>query len=111
MGKSKGSSKGSSRGKSKQDSGPADPVALAGLLRVGEGFELSGVDPASTPGFDGNKAAGAKALGARAKELSGLQERLFAAGRGGRGTRSVLLVIQGMDTSGKGGIVRHVVGN
>ena len=26
------------------------------------------------------------------------------------GRRSVLLVVQGMDTSGKGGIMRHVVG-
>jgi PPK2 family polyphosphate:nucleotide phosphotransferase len=36
-------------------------------------------------------------------------ERLFAEGRTG-GTRSVLLVLQGMDTSGKGGTIRHVVG-
>ena len=41
--------------------------------------------------------------------LGDLQERLFAESKGG-GTRSVLLVIQGMDTSGKGGIMRHVVG-
>ena len=34
-----------------------------------------------------------------------MQERLFAEGRTG-GTRSVLLVLQGLDTSGKGGIVR-----
>ncbi len=43
------------------------------------------------------------------QRLSDLQERLFAESKGG-GTRSVLLVIQGMDTSGKGGIMRHVVG-
>src|SRR5699024_2243454 len=34
---------------------------------------------------------------------------LFAHGRTG-GDRSVLLVLQGMDTAGKGGIVRHVLG-
>ena len=45
----------------------------------------------------------------RAKRLSELQERLFAEARGGS-RRSLLLVIQGMDTSGKGGILRHVVG-
>ncbi|BDZ43404.1 hypothetical protein GCM10025865_27030 [Paraoerskovia sediminicola] len=45
----------------------------------------------------------------RGAELSDLQERLFAEGRTG-GERSVLLVLQGMDTAGKGGIVRHVVG-
>src|SRR4051812_1693365 len=98
-------------GKSRKDAGPADPAALAGLLRVGAGFELGALDPGSTPGFDGDKAAGSKALGAGADELSGLQERLFAAARGGRSSRNVLLVVQGMDTSGKGGIVRHVVGN
>ena len=38
-----------------------------------------------------------------------MRNRLFAEGRTG-GRRSVLLVVQGMDTSGKGGIVRHVVG-
>jgi PPK2 family polyphosphate:nucleotide phosphotransferase len=95
-------------GKSKKDAGPAE---LAGLLRVGAGFELASVDPDSTPGFNGDKAAGEKALVAGADQLSGLQERLFAASRGSsRSTRSVLLVVQGMDTSGKGGITRHVVG-
>jgi PPK2 family polyphosphate:nucleotide phosphotransferase len=104
MGKSKGTSK------SKKDAGPADPAALAGLLRVGDGFELGAVDPRSTPGFTGDKLAGQSALADGADRLSGLQERLFAAARGGDSTRSVLLIVQGMDTSGKGGIVRHVVG-
>jgi len=98
-------------GKSKKDAGPADPAELAGLLRVGPGFELGSVDPDSTPGFNGDKAAGEKARLAGADQLSELQERLFAASRGSsRSTRSVLLVVQGMDTSGKGGITRHVVG-
>jgi hypothetical protein len=43
------------------------------------------------------------------EELSDLQEKLFAEGRSG-GERSVLLVLQGLDTAGKGGIVRHVMG-
>jgi PPK2 family polyphosphate:nucleotide phosphotransferase len=37
--------------------------------------------------------------------LAGLQERLWAEGR-----RSVLLLLQGIDTAGKGGVVTHVVG-
>lgn len=41
--------------------------------------------------------------------MSELQERLFAEGRSG-GKGSVLLVLQGLDTAGKGGIVRHVMG-
>ena len=43
-------------------------------------------------------------------ELSELQERLYAESTAG-GVRATLLVLQGMDTSGKGGIMRHVVGS
>jgi PPK2 family polyphosphate:nucleotide phosphotransferase len=78
-------------------------------LRVGSDFSLAGFDAASTPGYAGTEKAGVKRMEAVGEELSDLQERLFAEGRSG-GTRSVLLVLQGMDTSGKGGIVRHVVG-
>ena len=35
---------------------------------------------------------------------------LYANSRGAGDTRSLLLVLQGMDTAGKGGIVKHVVG-
>lgn len=45
-----------------------------------------------------------------AQPLSDLQERLFAASVQGQEAPSVLLILQGMDTSGKGGIVRHVLG-
>lgn len=45
----------------------------------------------------------------RGEVLADLQELLFANGRSGD-HRSVLLVLQGMDTAGKGGIVRHVGG-
>ena len=76
---------------------------------VGKGFTLSSIDPNSTPGFAGSKATGAKALANGAVKLADRQEKLFAESRFG-GTRSVLLVLQGMDTSGKGGIVGHVVG-
>jgi len=86
------------------------PQSLAELLRVGDGFELAGVDPSSTPGFEGRKADGEAALAAGVPRLSALQERLWAQARGGQSLRSVLLVLQGMDTSGKGGILRHVVG-
>ncbi|MBM6399760.1 polyphosphate kinase 2 family protein [Phycicoccus sonneratiae] len=79
------------------------------LLRVGAGFQLSDVDPASTPGFDGDEDDADEVMAGLQKRLADLQERLYAESKGG-GTRSVLLVIQGMDTSGKGGIMRHVVG-
>jgi len=78
-------------------------------LRVGEGFDLTTVDARSTPGFDGDKAAGEKALAGLGPRLGELQERLYAESKAG-GRRSLLLIVQGMDTSGKGGIMRHVVG-
>ena len=83
--------------------------AVVDLLRAGPGFRLADLDAASTPGFDGSRADGEKALAAVGEELSELQERLYAHGRSG-GERSVLLVLQGLDTAGKGGIVRHVLG-
>ncbi len=99
-------------GKAKHDS-PDSPSELAARLRVGAGFTLADVDPRSTPGFGSGKSAKAEAeaaLAEGAEQVSQLQERLFAAGVSGSGKRSVLLVLQGMDTSGKGGIMRHVVG-
>jgi PPK2 family polyphosphate:nucleotide phosphotransferase len=87
---------------------PVGPQPLAHLLRVGTGFRLADVDPRSTPGFHGDKIAGAAALAAGTDRLSELQERLFAGAK--THAKSVLLVVQGMDTAGKGGIMRHVVG-
>lgn len=91
------------------DKGVPEPTAFADALRVTDGFILAECDPRSTPGFDGDKAAGEEALAARAGEISQLQERLYAESKGDV-KRSLLLVVQGMDTSGKGGIMRHVVG-
>jgi PPK2 family polyphosphate:nucleotide phosphotransferase len=83
---------------------------VSDLLRASDGpVELGAIDTRATPGFDGGKAAAAKALPALGERLAELQEQLYAEGRSG-GTRSVLLVLQGMDTSGKGGTVKHVVG-
>ena len=80
------------------------------LLRLPPGpVDLLSIPTDATPGFTGGKAEGKAALGALGTELSDLQERLFAEGRTGA-TRSVLLVLQGMDTSGKGGVMRHTVG-
>ncbi len=87
----------------------SEVATFASVLRVGAGFDLAAVDPQSTPGFTGGKAEGERLLAKRAGELGALQERLYAASKG-TSTRAVLLVIQGMDTSGKGGIMRHVVG-
>jgi PPK2 family polyphosphate:nucleotide phosphotransferase len=94
---------------------PFSPASLPSIppwqgSGVAPGIALGDIDPHSTPGFKDGKREGTKLLAESADELSALQEKLFAASRGGGDTRSVLLVLQGMDTSGKGGIVRHVVG-
>lgn len=86
-----------------------ETASWSDLLAVGPGFRLADVDPRSTPGFDGDKVEAAAVMGELQDRLADLQERLFAESKGG-GRRSVLLVIQGMDTAGKGGIMRHVVG-
>jgi PPK2 family polyphosphate:nucleotide phosphotransferase len=83
---------------------------VSDLLRVPAGaVDLSALDTRATPGFDGGKAAGKAALADLGSRLSDLQERLHAEGVTG-GSRSLLLILQGMDTSGKGGAVRHVIG-
>jgi len=79
------------------------------VLRVGAGFSIDDFDKHSTPGFSAGKAKGKARTASRGKQLADLQEQLFADGRSG-GSRSLLLVLQGMDTAGKGGIVRHVIG-
>lgn len=81
------------------------------ILRVGEGFVLSGVDPTSTPGHHGGKKRGQQDLAAGVDLLDELQERLFARSRVDATDASVLLILQAMDSAGKGGVIRHVVGS
>jgi PPK2 family polyphosphate:nucleotide phosphotransferase len=94
-----------------RDEVSADGARLGGFadaLRVGKGFSLVDVDTASTPAFEGEEDDGEAALEAGHAELSDLMERLFAESTAGS-KRAVLLVVQGMDTSGKGGLMRHVI--
>jgi PPK2 family polyphosphate:nucleotide phosphotransferase len=79
-------------------------------LRADEGFVLADVDTSSTPGFAGDKSYSQQVLESGRETLGELQEKLFAQSRSGGSTGNVLLVLQAMDTAGKGGIVRHVVG-
>ncbi|MGB0102159.1 MAG: PPK2 family polyphosphate kinase [Nocardioides sp.] len=72
--------------------------------------DLESIVADATPGFSGGKKDGKAALAAIGPELADLQERLFAEGRATGSRRRVLLVLQGMDTSGKGGILKHTVG-
>ncbi len=78
------------------------------LMRAGEDFDLEGMDRGATPGWKLGKKAARSFCRDRGDLLSELQERLFAEGRAG-GSRSLLVVVQGLDTAGKGGVARHVM--
>ena len=78
-------------------------------LRLPSGpVDLRAIETDAAPGYDGDKKSGKADLPAIGEELFDLQERLFAGKDDGQ--RSVLLVLQGMDTSGKGGTLKHTVG-
>ena len=78
-------------------------------FRVPEQLDLAAVDPRGRPVGPRDKDDAAEAMVELADRLDDLQEALFAEATGG-GRRSLLLVLQGMDTSGKGGVIRHVAG-
>lgn len=90
---------------------PKPAKSITDLLRVPAGpVRLEAYDPRATPGFEGDKRDAKEALPALAARFADLQERLYANGRTGD-RRRVLLVLQGMDTSGKGGTIKHVIGS
>src|SRR6185312_16159911 len=74
-------------------------------LRVepGTGADLSGRSPDGRDKLSG-KSEARKKLAGLVDELSLLHSRLYA-----EGTRSVLLVLQGLDASGKDGTIRSVL--
>lgn len=83
---------------------------IAAHVRVPPGpVDLTAIETDAAPGFDGDKAAGQAALAGMGEELADLQERLWAERTVGS-ERRVLVVLQGMDTSGKGGVLRHTIG-
>ncbi|MEV0947993.1 PPK2 family polyphosphate kinase [Rhodococcus sp. NPDC049939] len=84
-------------------------VPAVEILRSRPGQPIEELDKRGTPGFTGSKSDGVRLLDERGTDLSVLQEKLYANGRSGD-KRSILLILQGMDTAGKGGMVRHVIG-
>jgi len=68
------------------------------------GRSFATVDPRSTPGV-GKRGTAEKRMIRRQDRLRKLQDRLFAERR-----RALLVVLQGTDTSGKDGTVKHVIG-
>jgi PPK2 family polyphosphate:nucleotide phosphotransferase len=79
------------------------------LLAFHAGDSIADLDAGSTPGYTGDKDDSAEVQAERNERYAELQEMLYANGKEGD-PRSLLLVLQGMDTAGKGGIVKHVVG-
>lgn len=73
---------------------------------------MADFDPDSAPGYPGEGKDDADALRlAIEPELSDLQERLYANGRTDPDNAvNLLVILQGMDTSGKGGVIRHAIG-
>ncbi|TMF37253.1 MAG: polyphosphate kinase 2 family protein [Chloroflexi bacterium] len=67
---------------------------------------MADVDPDSTPGLKGGKQKALRDIQKRQDLLFELHQRLYAERK-----RSLLVVLQGMDTSGKDGTVTHVMRN
>jgi len=66
-------------------------------------IHLPDIPAVDTRAFKGDKQAGKTQLKVLNKELESLQELLYAEGK-----RKLLVVLQGMDASGKDGTIRHV---
>jgi PPK2 family polyphosphate:nucleotide phosphotransferase len=71
-------------------------------IKPGERVSLEDRDPADASALPGKEAAKEQAL-EDAKAIDALQDRLYAEGR-----RALLVILQGTDTSGKDGTIRHV---
>lgn len=89
--------------------------AKQALRITGPDFSLADIEPNSTIGISGNKkdakAWATKQIETPDETLTDLQELMYAQARADNpDAPAVLLVLQGMDTAGKGGVVRHVLG-
>lgn len=80
----------------------ADPFRKFRLSRPGD-VDLAAFDPAQRPFSVGDKAADRERLAQLSERLSALQDRFYA-----ERTRKLLIVLQGMDTSGKDATIRSV---
>jgi len=90
------------------------PQKLSSVLRCPPGRidVTSDLDPRSTPLYPGKGRVDARAAKAVVgNQLDDLQECLYANSKSeSPHPPSVLLVLQGLDTAGKGGVIRHVIG-
>ena len=80
-------------------------------LRVPPGpVDLASFDTRATPGSPDGKEAATVARETVGAELADLQERLWAQAVVEDARSRVLLVLQGMDTSGKDGVIKRGLG-
>jgi len=86
---------------------PAGPVAAALTLPDGP-VELDAIPTRATPVGPQSKKHAARAMADLGPRLADLQERLYAQATAGD-RRRVLLILQGMDTAGKDGVINHVI--
>jgi PPK2 family polyphosphate:nucleotide phosphotransferase len=68
------------------------------------GFRLSDFDPTDTCGLDIGKAAAKDMIADGVRHLTAMQEMLYAQDRW-----ALLIILQGMDASGKDGVIKHVM--
>jgi PPK2 family polyphosphate:nucleotide phosphotransferase len=73
------------------------------LVQPNQRVVLADWDPASTDAWESGKEAAEKRLLELNEDLEALQELLFAQAK-----HKILIVLQGMDTSGKDGVIRRV---
>jgi PPK2 family polyphosphate:nucleotide phosphotransferase len=82
------------------------PSKIIERFRVTDGdkFKLKDFDPGDIGDVDFDKKDGKEILEVGVKKLASLQERLYAEGRW-----AILMVLQGIDTAGKDGVIKHVL--
>lgn len=104
MGKSKKDKKKDKKEKEKQhEADNREAISVRDAVRVGPSFDLSQVDAGAVLIGPDNKEEAIAATKAMEKEAGDWHERLWAEHKSGAGHRSLLIVLQGMDTAGKGG--------
>lgn len=75
------------------------------LAKPGKKVHLNQIDPSNTSAYKGDKENAQKLLQDLALDMDQYQERLYA-----QHQHAILIVLQGMDTSGKDGTIQHVFG-
>ena len=82
------------------------PAKIVERYRVTDGhkFKLKDFDPSDDGNVDFYKKDGKDILEVGVKKLAKLQERLYA-----EGSWAILMVLQGIDTAGKDGVIKHVL--